>query len=338
MSEATLWREPAGAIPNSLAIGYATLGHLVGWWLLVGPHPLAVIAGALLTGHTLVIAAYLIHECAHHTLFRDRDNNRRLGELLLWITGAAYASFRRVRNMHLRHHRDRADLYCFDYQALLKRLPGWARHPVYALEWAYVPAVELIMHYQVLLRPFFTDHLRGERRRVVVVLLTRVMLFAGLYLLNPWALLGYAVAYLFMIHALFLADAYAHTYEAYPVSRDDEPVPAEGRDRAYDEAHTYSNLVSTRWPRLNLFNLNFGYHNVHHAAASTPWYRLPAAHAQHYGDTVPPQVLPYRELWRSLHRNRLKRILVSDYGELGEGPGRADGFVGMHGVSFLSIV
>ena len=335
---AGLWREPEGALPNSLALAYAVGAHLLGLWLLTRPEVPAMLLGTLLTGHTLVIAAYLVHECAHSTLFRSRRVNRAFGEVLLWITGAAYASFERVRAMHIRHHRDRADLYCFDYQALLRRMPAPLRGLVHALEWAYIPAVELIMHYQVLVRPFTTEHLRGERARVILVLASRLALFYGLFALNPWALLGYAVAYMFMIHALFLADAYAHTYEAYYVVRGDEPVPDGGRDRAYDEAHTYSNLVSTRWPWLNLFNLNFGYHTAHHERASAPWYKLPALHAELYGRADHPTVLPYRELWRSLHRNRLKRILVDDYGDLGTGPGRADDFVGMHGVSFLSIV
>ena len=333
-----LWREPEGALPNTLALGYAFGGQALGLWLLVQPGLLPFLAGTLLTAHSLVIAAYLVHECAHMTLFRERRVNARVGEALLWVVGAAYASFERVRRMHIRHHRDRADIYCFDYQAFLKRLPAPLRKAVYALEWAYVPAVELIMHTQVIVRPFFAEHLAGEQRRVLLVGASRLALFVGLFLLNPWSLLGYAIAYMAMIHALFLADAYAHTYEAYAVVRGDEPVPDGGRDREYDVEHTYSNLVSTRWPWLNLLNLNFGYHTAHHERAAEPWYGLPALHRTLYGGDDHPQVLPYRELWRSLHRNRLKRILVDDWGEVGTGPGRADGFVGMHGVSFLSIV
>lgn len=333
----SFWREPEGAVPNSLALAYAFGGHLLGLWLLVQPGLLGFVLGTLLTGHSLVIAAYLVHECAHMTLFRDRRNNARAGEALLWLTGSAYASFERVRHMHIRHHRDRADIFCFDYQAFLKRRGEWVRKLVYALEWAYIPAVELIMHYQVIIRPFFADHLKAQRRRVLLMGVSRLTFFALLFALNPWALLGYALAYLFMIHALFLADAYAHTYEAYPVVVGDEPVPDGGRDRDYDVEHTYSNLVSTRWPWLNLFNLNFGYHVAHHERAAAPWYRLPQTH-RHLYDEDHPQVLPYRELWHSLHRNRIRRILTDDWGDVGKGPGRADGFLGMHGVSFLSIV
>jgi len=41
---------------------------------------------------------------------------------------------------------------------------------------------------------------------------------------------------------------------------------------------------------------------------------------------------------RTHHRNRLKRVLDDDYGSVGTGRGRADGFIGAHGVSFLTVV
>jgi fatty acid desaturase len=334
----TFWREPKGALPNSLALFYAFGGHVLGLWLLTYPHPGAFIVGILLTAHSMIIAAYLVHECAHQTLFRSRRMNARVGEALLWETGAAYASFERVRRMHLRHHRDRADVACFDYQAALRRAPRPLRWLVHGLEWCYVPAVELFMHYQVLVRPFLQRHLRGERRRVLWMLATRFALFAGLYAAGPWALLGYALAYVVMLHALFLADAFAHTYETHFVLRGDEPVVNDGRGREYDVAHSYSNLVSTRFPWLNVLNLNFGYHTAHHQRAAVPWYQLPRVHRELFRSLEHSQVLTYRELWRSLHRNRLRRILAQDYGHVGQGPGRADGFTGAHGVSFLTVV
>lgn len=333
-----IWREPEGAVPNALALGYAVFGQLLALVLLVQPSLLSWGAGLLLTFHTLVICAYLVHEAAHMTLFRSQRLNSGIGEILLWLTGAGYASFARMRHLHIRHHRDRADVACFDYQSFLQRSPRWVARLVYGLESVYIPAVELIMHYQVLVRPFFVPHLKPYRARVIMVLVSRLALFALLFSYSPWALLGYAIAYMLFIQALFIADAFAHTYEAYLVERPDEPVPQEGRDRDYDVAHTYSNLISTRFPWLNLLNLNFGYHTAHHEQAATPWYRLPRLHQQLYGDTQYRQVLPYRELWRTFHRNRLRRIDTDDYGDVAEGPGRADGFVGAHGVSFLSIV
>lgn len=334
----SIWREAHGALPNTLALCYATLGHGAGLFLLVQQNWLAFVAGVLLTGHSLVIAAYLIHEAAHMTLLRSRTANTAVGELLLWIVGAAYASFSRVRQMHLRHHQDRADVSCFDYQRFLQGQARWIQKLVFGLEWAYIPAIELIMHAQVIARPFFRDHLKHYRLRVVMVGLSRLGLFVALFFLSPWALAGYAIAYWLMLQALFLADAFAHTYETFLVERADEPVPGDGRDGDYDVKHTYSNLISQRWPWLNLLNLNFGYHTAHHEKPSVAWHDLPAFHQTLYGDGQHEQVLPYRELLRTIHRNRVKRVFVEDYGEVASGPGRADSFVGAHGVSFLSIV
>ena len=332
-----IWREPEGALPNGLAIGYAVLGQVGGWVLLVQPHPLPFLLGIVLTAHALIIAAYLVHECAHATLFAARDLNRRVGELMLWLTGSAYASFARVQHLHIRHHADRADVSLFDYRAFLQHKSAWVRRLVLALEWAYVPAVELIMHGQVMLRPFFEPKLAGYRKRVLVVLATRLVLFAVLGYFSMWALLGFAVAYLAFLKGLFLADAFAHTYPEYFVNDPDQPVPKDDRDKAYDVEHTFSNLLSTSWRWANLWNLNFGYHTAHHERASVPWYRLPRTHAEVFGDSH-VQVLPFTELWRCVHRHRTKRVFGVDYGDVGSGPGRADGFAGVLGVNFLTIV
>lgn len=338
VSNNSLWREAHGALPNSIALCYGLLGHVLGVWLILQPNIPSLVLGTLLTGHTLIICAYLVHEAAHMTLFKARRHNEAVGEVLLWVVGAAYVSFRRVRHMHLRHHQDRADVSCFDYQAFLQRRPRWIQKLVLALEWAYIPAVELIMHAQVIIRPFLDKHLKPYRRRVLLVGLSRLAFFAALFLILPWALLAYAIAYWIMLQALFLADAFAHTYDAFFVSCADEPVPANDRDRNYDIKHTYSNLISQQHPWLNLLNLNFGYHTAHHEKASVAWHDLPAFHRQLYGTGEHEQILPYRELLKTIHRNRLKRVFVEDYGDVTQGPQRADGFVGAHGVSFLSIV
>ena len=159
----TLIREKAGVIPNLAALGYASLGHVLGLWLLTQTAlPLAA-AGVLLCAHTMVIAAYLIHEAAHMTLCRDPRHNAFIGEIMAFLCGAAYASFERIRHMHLRHHRDRADVARFNYKTVLRRLPPFGRRLVYVLEWAYVPAIELLMQYQLLLRPF-TNPAEADRR------------------------------------------------------------------------------------------------------------------------------------------------------------------------------
>lgn len=60
-------------------------------------------------------------------------------------------------------------------------------------------------------------------------------------------------------------------------------------------------------------------------------------HQTLYGEQ-PRQVLPARILLRSFHQYRLARVFSEDYGVVGQGPGRAEGFQGAVGVSFLTAV
>lgn len=332
-----LMREREGLLPNTLAIGYAVAGHGAGLVLLTaGPWPLWAV-GVALTAHSMVVAAYLVHEAAHYTLFRSPAANRRVGEAMAWLCGAAYASFDRIRHLHLRHHRDRADVTVFNYKRLLQRHTA-LRRAVYALEWCHLPAVELIMHLQVMLRPFVRPAEHPRRARVVAVGLSRGALFAALFALSPAALAGFALAWALMLTTLHFFDAFHHTFEQYFTDDEHATVPLNGRDRAYEQAHTYSNVISTRHPALNLLTLNFGYHNAHHERAAVPWYRLPALNAELFG-AAPRELLPLRQLLRVFHRHCMARVLDDDYGAVtGLGPGRADGFIGAHGVSFLTVV
>jgi fatty acid desaturase len=333
-----LWRYADGAVPNSLAIGYVFFGHLAGLYAITVSSLVLNLFGTLLIASTLIIAGYLIHELAHSLVFKSRRNNTRFGEMLSWLCGSSYASFDRIRSMHLRHHADRADIACFNHEDYIRSAPGWLRRTIFAAEWLHLPAVELVMHLQVIVRPFRDERYHYQRGRVIATGLSRLLFFCVLFSLNPWSLLFFAIAYLIFLKALFLAEVFAHTYEMYFVSHHKDPVPRDGRNAAYDREHTYSNVVSRRFPWLNLYNLNFGYHNAHHDKPATPWYRLPALQAELYDDGA-PQYLPYREVMVSFHKNRTRCILASEHTSgIGEGKGRADGFLGVHGVSFLSIV
>lgn len=335
--QSTFWRHSDGALPNVLAFTYIAAAHVGGIALLAVPNPVAWGVGVLLVANSLVIAAYMIHELSHMCIFCSRKVTVVVGEMLSWLCGSAYAPIGRIIRIHMRHHVDRADLALFDPRVFLKTAPRWFRHLVYALEWCYIPAVELIMHYQVVLRPFHNEAYGAERPRVIAVGLSRFVFFSLIFMLSPWALFGYAFAYMFFLTALFIGDAYAHAYDYFLVSDVNEKVSREGREGDYDLEHTYSNLISVSWPWLNLLNLNFGYHSVHHDTPSVPWHRLPTIHAAIYGDDA-PQILPYRELWHSFRVNRLKRIEAEDAGRIGTGANRADGFLGVHGVSFLTVV
>lgn len=336
LTSAALFREAGGVLPNTLVLAYVAGGYAAGWALVLGSTAVSVAAGTVLLTHAMLIAAYLVHECAHGNLFRTRRANAVVGEALSFICGASYASFERIRHMHIRHHRDKGDFAAFDYHAFLRQAPAWLRRTIVALEWAYVPATEVLMHVQVMVRPFVVPALAGARRRVVLMALGRGAVVLWLALHAPLALAAYGVAYLLLLVVLNLGDAFHHTFE-YHIVVWDEPVPCQSYDRRYEETHTFSNLLSLRRPWLNLLTINFGYHNAHHRRPGVPWYRLPSLHRDLYGATA-PCVLPMAELLRTLHRNRVRRVVDEAYGAVTDGPGRADSFVGTHGVSFLSIV
>jgi len=297
------------------------------WW--------ANAIGVLLTAHAMVIAAYLIHEAAHYTLFARAEHNRIAGELMSFIAGGAYVSFERIRHLHLRHHRDRADVTCFDYKAFLRKRP-LLRRLVYGLQWAHLPAVETLMHLQVILRPLLVQSQRQYLPRTVAMLALRVALLGVLAWFSLKAVVLYFVAYGLLLATLDFFDAFHHTFDQYFTDAD-APIPTADRDRSYEQANTYSNVVSGRYPWLNLLTINFGYHNAHHERASVPWYRLPALHRELFGSSR-RELMAIPEVLRSFHRNRLKRVLDDDYGSVGEGPDRADRYVGAHGVSFLTVV
>ena len=332
---ATLFRDSADARAHSLVLSYVLLGWL-GSFVLMGSRSIALdILGVLVCAHTMVLAAYLIHEAAHQTIFISRRANQWVGEAMNFIASSGCASFERIRHIHIRHHLDRADLVCFDFKDLMRRQP-LVRRMLQAFEWAYIPAVEILMHLQVLVRPFFV---RAQRRHLPRVLLMLAVRLALLILLASWSLraaLLYGLAVLLELHVLNFFDGFHHTFEQFVV-KPDEAVSMAGRDRAYEQGNTYSNLVSDRFPWLNTLVLNFGYHNAHHHRPSLPWWRLSALHRDLYGEGS-LAVMPIRELLTTWHRNRVRRVYAEHYGAVGAGPDRAAGFVGAHGVSFLTVI
>jgi fatty acid desaturase len=283
----------------------------------------------------MVLAAYMIHEAAHQLVFATPPANEAVGEASSFIAGGSYASFERIRHLHMRHHRDRVDLACFDYKKTLAR-HRWLKPMLEAAEWGYIPATEILLHLQVIYRPMLEASQRRHLPRVLTMLLLRGLMFTALALWSLKAVLLYVLSYGLLLHVLNFFDAFHHTFEQHFVQAD-EPIPTPRPDRAYEMANTYSNLLSARWTWLNALILNFCYHNAHHERASAPWYRLPAVHRSIYGEGH-RSVMPLKELLLTWHRNRVRRIGGEGYGAPGEGAGRAASFVGAHGVSFLTVV
>ncbi len=333
MSAFTRW---AAGWPNSVVVSYTLIGWAAGVWLLTRPEAVLNGVGVLLTAHTLVCSGYLIHECVHQTVFLRPSPNDGLGRLMSWLNGACLADYQRLKIKHLRHHTDRLDVVTFDYRSVLKRMPAWGRRAILALEWAYIPVVELMMRAMIVVAPFHYGT-AGARTRTVTLLALRVALWVTLAFVSIKAVLLYAVAYLLFLHVLRFMDAFQHTYEVFP-SHSLGPAPRDPRRNSrYEYENTYSNLVAVRWPLLNLLVLNFPYHNAHHTRTGVPWYRLPAVHRKLYGDHD-LQVIPCRDLIVNYHRHRVARVMAEDYGSVSVDGRRASGFLGAVGVSFLTAV
>jgi len=332
-----LFRSPHGAWLNTAALAYTLLGWVIGVALLAAVPWYVNLAGVLLTAHTLIYSAYFVHEFAHQSIFRSAKTNNAWGVLMSWINGSCYAPFQALRRKHMRHHIDRADVLTFDYKKFLHESPAWVNKLVLGAEWAWIPAVEFIMHGYVVVLPFIKAERHAERARVIAITVVRLAAFTLLGWLSLKALLLYFVAYMIMLHVLRFTDAYQHTYDAFAVLEEGDIPDDKVRDRDYEQANTYSNLVSVFHPWLNLVLLNFSYHNAHHERPIVPWHDLPQLHAQLFPvDYV--QVIPMMELLKGYHRDRISRIVSDDYGEMGRGEHRADRFLGAAGVSFLTAV
>ncbi len=331
-----LFRDRDSAIINSLVLLWVSLGWSVSFVLMGAASIPLNVAGVVLCAHSMVLAAYLVHESAHQNLFAFPSANTAAGEAMSFIAGSSYATFERIRHLHIRHHIDRADITCFDFKGLMLRHP-MLRRIMELLEWCYIPAVEILMHLQVVWRPVLSRSQRRHLARSMAMLAVRGALLGLLGLWSLKALGLYFIAYGLMLHVLNFFDAFHHTFVQFFVEAH-QPVPDHDRDRAYEQENTYSNLLSVRFSWLDVLILNFGYHNAHHQRASLPWFRLPRYHRSLYGNGT-PAVLPLSELLHSWHRNRVRRILSDGSGSgPGQSKSRGDTFVGAHGVSFLTVV
>jgi fatty acid desaturase len=255
--------------------------------------------------------------------------------VLGWLTGSSYGTFEDLRYKHMRHHVDNSDPISFDYRGWLTAHPR-AHRVINALEWAYVPATELLMHAMLVIGPFVFESKRHQRGRVMRVALIRGAVFATVVYFSPKAALLYVLAYLLFLTVLRFMDAFQHNYEIHlTLDTPEAPAPFRGDDD-YEERNTFSNFLSRRWPWLNLLVLNFNYHNAHHAKPTLPWYRLPALHRELYPEECPQQ-LGFVEQLRSYHNKRIARVMSLDYGStevrtaIGEGR-----LVGANALSFLT--
>ncbi|WP_221765117.1 fatty acid desaturase family protein [Methyloradius palustris] len=329
-------------LPDLLAFAFVLLGYPLGVYLLFSNYWLINLLGLMLTAETLIISAYLIHEFSHWSIFKSPKTNERWANIMAWINGSCYTTYQAIRDQHMKHHVDRADVLDFNVQQLMNGMPAWIKTMIVALEWLYIPAFEIMMHFLVILLPFFNPQFHKKRLRILAILAIRVPLFVVMALVSLKAWLLYLVAYCIMLTVLRFADAFQHTYDVFlktdAKSSDGKFKDGKLRDRAYEHANTFSNLASIKYPWLNLLFLNFPYHNAHHEKPVVPWHKLPEFHKKLYGDTTHLPVIPMSRLLKTYHKNRIKRVVSDDYGVISDGPNGADQFVGGVGVSFLTAI
>lgn len=317
---------------NAIAILYTLLGYGGGVLLLLSPQLGLNAIGVLLLSHALIISAYLAHEFMHGTIFTSRAANVRFGNLMLWLNGGCYARFDDLTHLHIAHHVERVDYCRFDLAAYLKQLPVPGRQVLLALEWCYFPALAFVLRFYAIFAPFWSEERRSDRWRNLGILVVRVLMFVGLGMLSLKALLLYFLSYIVMINVLRFVDAFQHTYEAFPMGA---PLPK--RDRHYEQTNTFSNLISSRYPGLNLLLLNFGYHNAHHELMKCPWHTLPELDRDLFSGEE-AHYITLGQLVKNYHRYRLSRIDLGQGQALDDqGKQTLETFYGAIEVSFLVL-
>jgi fatty acid desaturase len=185
--------EPDGLWYSGGALLYAVLGYALGLAGLFHPYLIVNAFATLLLAHAMTIAAYLVHECGHNLVFRRAANNARLGGFLTWLCGASYGTYEDIRYKHFRHHIDNDDVVWFDYEQFFHSHPV-ALRITRVLEWFYIPAHDLIMHFIMVFTSFIIPERRSQRRRNIGVIAIRGSVFIAALIAFPKVALLYAVA------------------------------------------------------------------------------------------------------------------------------------------------
>jgi fatty acid desaturase len=320
-------------LPTAAALLYILAMYCGGFYLLIQAGWWSWPVGILAVAHAMVIAAYMVHECAHNAVFKEMRHNAALGRALLWISGACYGDYEAIRHKHMRHHIDRADVIAVDYRELLQRYPLLQRLLV-ALEAIYIPAIDCLMHGLVITLPFTNKNYASQRRRVLTCLVIRSALLMILLYYCWSAFVGYLLAYLLFEIVMRTMDMHQHTFEVF--INLNEPRDKVLFDNDYEQRNTFSNTLG-RGVLSNLLVLNFGYHNAHHEKPTQPWYRLPALDRELFG-VITKQHLCFRDIVKSYQQFRVRRVMHADHGDLATDNGQGIGFVGVLGVSFLTAI
>ena len=327
-----LFRYDDALLPNMMAWAYMFTAYILGFIALVAQPLWINILGVVFLAHAMIIAAYFIHECAHESLFKNSSHNRIFGELLLWVSGSSYSDYQAVKHKHVRHHMDRADIVSFDFRTRFQAYPKTLKL-IQILEWFYIPALEVMMHALVIILPFIKTSRKHLRPRIIIVLVLRIAFFTALASISPKVLILYPIAYMIFLTVMRFMDVHQHTYDLYETLDQEGGDEVKQYDRAFETLNTFSNVLSLKYPWLNLLVLNFSFHNVHHDQQMQPWYRLPKLHEKLYAQDK-RQVLSFKHLLKSYHKYRVQRVINSDPVDMDVHKGKD--FIGVDGVSFLT--
>ena len=298
------------------ALAYAVVMYAAGWYGLFNEHIVVNVAAALALAHGMIIAAYLIHECGHNLVFKSHRDNARLGRILSWMCGASYGTYEDMRYKHFRHHVDNDDVVWFDYEDYFNRHPRVLQVTRF-LEWFYIPAHDLIMHFIMVFTSFIIPQRRNQRRRNVAVIAIRGGIFIALLYFVPKVALLYAIAYMLMMTVLRFMDSVQHDYP-YTLTLFEFDKPPRKGNFEWEQEHTFSNPHTLKYDWPNWFTLNFGFHNAHHDDMNVPWYRLPEKHREMFGRD-PNAVIPLGAQLRIFHKQRVRRIVGNHEGVEPEG-------------------
>ena len=321
---------------NSVIIGYVLVGYGLSLVCITAVNGWLNLLGVILLTHSLTWAAFLVHELFHQNIFSRSSLNVACGEIMLFLTGSCYSRFRDVALHHLAHHVHRADFspfYPVSLADFLSSFPKPIQRLIVGFEWLYLPAVNLSLRWMIALAPFLSQNRRDERLRNALLLLIRGSLLIVLAVYSARAVILYSLAYICFLNILQFLENFQHTYSTFHING---KVPKQNLE--YDEANTYSLVISQRWSWLSiLICLNNNYHNAHHRLMSCPWYLLPQLDAELYPRSY-QQYLPGSKLLRNYFRYRIERLFHGQGTVERQEQGlNLDSFKGAAGMSFMLL-
>jgi fatty acid desaturase len=287
---------------NYTCVSYCIIGYITGVALVLQDSYVSGILGTMIVAHTTVWSALLTHEFMHNTIFASKRLNVIFGSLMTIISGACYVSYQRLRQQHLDHHRHNVGYDGFSITEWVMTLQPMLRRLILALEYVYFPILSIVARCRALLIPFVLAEHRPLRRRIVVVLLLRCLAYAVAFSISPVSILWLFLAHIIVLNIFRVFDCFHHTFDIIPLG-----TPAPKTDRAYEQEHTYSSLISRKRPWLNWIVLNYGFHNAHHQFPAANWVDLPR-HDRALYNTNESHCIYFLDLLRWYHHNRIARI------------------------------